>query len=144
MLTSLSTIFASLLMPAQQDVIVISTKREIEIAPRYGRTDFESVCGSAVFRVRFRNGPDARGLVEHVLVDGRPIAGAAETLTVRAARRWIERIEIMNCGMDAARPVFRGSLELSKAESQLASMRPTLYFRITRQDREGWRLTMDD
>lgn len=144
MFTSLSTIFAGLLVSAPQDVIVISTKREIEIAPRYGRTDFESACGSTVFRVRFRNGTDAWGLVEHVLINGRPVVGAAETLTVRAARRWIERIGIMNCGMDPARPVFRGYLELSKAESLVASMRPTLFFRITRQGREGWRLTMDD
>jgi F-type H+-transporting ATPase subunit gamma len=70
--------------------------------------------------------------------------GAAEILDVRAARRWIERIEIMHCGADPEQPVFRGIMEVSKAESQTAFMRPTLFFRITRQGREGWRLTMDD
>jgi hypothetical protein len=142
--TSLSAIFAGLLMPAQQDVLIISTKREIEIAPRYSRTDYGSVCGSTVFRVRFRNGPDERGLVEHVLINGRSVPGAAEMLDIRAARRWIESIEIMNCGMHPARPEFRGVMKLSKAESQIASMRPMLFFRITRQGGEGWRLTMDD
>jgi hypothetical protein len=144
MFTSLSTIFAGLLMPAQQDVIVISTKREIPISPRYSRTDYESACGSTVFRIRFRNGPNERGLVEHVLINGRPVLGAAEMLDVRAARRGLESIEIMHCGMHPERPEFRGIMKLSKAESQLASMRALLLFRITRQGREGWRLTMDD
>lgn len=60
--------------------------------------------------------------------------GAAEILDVRAARRWIESIGIMHCGTDPERPEFRGSMKLSEAESQVASMRPTLFFRITRQD----------
>jgi hypothetical protein len=144
MLTSLSTIFAGLLMPAQQDVVVISTKRDIEISPKYRRTAHESACGQTVLRVRFRSGPNERGVVEHVLIDGRSVPGAAEMLNVRAARRWIERIAITHCGMDPERPEFRGSMELSKAESQAASMRPLLFFRITRQGREGWRLSMDD
>lgn len=144
MFISLSTIFAGLLMPAQQDVIVINTKREIPISPRHNRTDYESACGSSVFHVRFRNGPGGRGLVEHVLIDGRPVPGAAEMLDVRAARRWIESIGIMHCGMDPERPEFRGSMKLSEAESRIASMRWLLLFRITRQGREGWRLTMDD
>lgn len=144
MFTSWSTIFAGLLMPAQQDVLVISTKREIEVAPRYGRTDYESACGSTVFRVRFRNGPEEIGRVDHVLIDGRPVPGAAETLQIRAARRGLESIEIMHCGMHPGQPEFRGIMKLSKADSQAASMRWTLFFRIIRQGREGWRLAMDD
>ena len=82
MIAILSTAFASLMTPLEQDVIIISTGRD-HINQRYNRADSE-------------------------------------------------------------RPVFRGIMELSKAESQLASMRPTLFFRITRQGGEGWRLTMDD
>lgn len=143
MIAILSTAFASLLMPLEQDVIIISTGRD-HINPRYNRIDSESACGSTVFQVRFRNGPEESGFVEHVLIDGRPVPSAAEILDVRAARRGIVSIGIMHCGADPERPVFRGIMELSKAESQVASMRPTLFFRITRQGRDGWRLTMDD
>ena len=143
MFASLSTMIAGLLMSAQQDVVVISTKREIEISPKYRRTAHESACGRNVLRVRFRSGPDQRGLVEHVLIDGRSVPGAAEMLNVRAARRWIERIEIIHCGLDPERPEFRGIMELSEADSKVARLRPTLFFRIARQGREGWRLTTD-
>lgn len=143
MITILGTAFASLLTPSQQDMIIIDTKREIEISPKYRRTAHEAACGRNVLRIRFRSGPDQPGFVEHVLIDGRSVTGAAEMLNVRAARRWLERIEIIHCGMDPARPVFRGIMELSKADSQVALMRPTLFFRITRQGRDGWRLTMD-
>ncbi len=143
MIAILSTAFASLLMPLEQDMVVFSTGRD-HIPRRYDRIDYESACGPTVFQVRFRNGPEAAGLVEHVLIDGRPVPGAAEILAVRAARRGIVSIGITHCGPDPERPVFRGTLELSKAESQLASMRPTLFFRITRHEGEGWRLTMDD
>ena len=144
MLTSLSTIFAGLLIPAQQDVVVISTKRDIPISPKYRRTTHESACGPTVLHLLFRSGPDERGVVEHLLVDGRSVPGAAEMLNLRAARRWIERIEIIHCGMLRERPEFHGIMELSKAESQNVRLRPTLSFRITRQGREGWRLTTDD
>lgn len=143
MIAVLSASFVSLLTPPEQDMIIISTGRD-EVSPRYERIDYESACGSEVLQVRFRNGPEERGLVEHVLIGGRPVTGAAEILDVRAARRWIVSIGIMHCGADPQRPAFRGIMELSKAESQTAFMRPTLFFRITRQGREGWRLTMDD
>lgn len=143
MIAILSTAFAGLLMPPEQDMIIISTGRD-DVGPRYNRIDYESACGSTVFQVRFRNGPEESGIVEHVLIDGRPVTGAAEMLDVRAAQRGIDRIGIMNCGADAERPAFRGIMELSKADSQTARLRPTLFFRITRQGREGWRLTTDD
>ena len=143
MFAILSTAFAGLMMPPEQDVIVISTGRD-HISTRYERIDYESACGSTVLQVRFRNGPEQRGLVEHVLIDGRPVAGAAEILAVRAARRGIVRIEMIHCGADSERPQFRGMMELTEAESRLARLRPTLFFRITRQGREGWRLTTDD
>ena len=144
MFTSLSAIFAGLLMPAQQDFVVFSTKRDIPISPKYRRIAHESACGRNVLRVRFRSGPEQRGLVEPVLIDGRSVPGAAEMLNVRAARRWIERIDIIHCGLDPERPEFRGIMELSEADSKLARLYPTLFFRITRQGREGWRLTTDD
>jgi hypothetical protein len=110
MIAILSTAFAGLLMPPEQDVVIIRTGRD-NISPRYNRVDYESACGSTVFRARFRNGPEERGLVEHVLIDGRPVPGAAEILDVRSARREIESIGIMHCGADPQRPEFRGSLE---------------------------------
>lgn len=143
MLAILSTVFAGLIMPPEPNMIIISTGRD-HISPRYERIDYESACGSTVLQVRFRNGPEQSGLIEHVLIDGRPVAGAAEILAVRAARRGIVSIGIMNCGADPERPAFRGIMELTKAESQLARLRPTLFFRITRHGHEGWRLAMDD
>lgn len=114
-----------------------------DIGTRYTRTDYETACGSTVFRVRFRNGPEERGRVDHLLIDGRPVRDAAETLQIRAARRGIDSFEIMNCGMDPRRPVLRGVMNLSTMESRAAGMRPSLYFRITRQGRKGWQFTLD-
>jgi hypothetical protein len=143
MFAILSTAIAGLMMPPEQDMIIISTGRD-HISPRYERSDYESACGTTVLQVRFRNGPEQSGLVEHVLINGRPVTGAAEILAVRAARRGVVRIEIIHCGTDSDRPQFRGLMELSEAESRLARLLPTLFFRITRQGREGWRLTTDD
>ena len=114
-----------------------------DTGPRYARMDYEAACGSTVFRVRFRNGPDERGRVDHVLIDGRPIAGAAVRLQLRAARRSIDRIEIMNCGSDEKRPEFRGVLALSEAQSRVAGMRALLFFRLTRQGRGRWQFSID-
>jgi hypothetical protein len=114
-----------------------------DLSPKYNRMDFEAACGSTVFQVRFRNGPDERGRVEHLLIDGRRVPDAAETLDLRAARRTIDRIGIMNCGMDARRPVFRGVMVLSPEESRFAGMRHMLFFRLTQEGRKGWRITVD-
>lgn len=114
-----------------------------DVSPKYNRTDYESACGPAIFRVRFRNGPGAHGQVDWVSIDGRPVAGAARQLQVRAARRVISRIEIMNCGPDPRNTVFRGMLDLSPIESHGLGMRPSLYFRLSRQGRGPWRLTVD-
>ena len=110
---------------------------------KYHRYDYEAACGPFVYQVRFRNGPEERGLVEHVLIDGRPVPGAAALLELRAARRWIARIEIVDCGMDARQPVFRGLLVMSEMDSLAAHMRPMLAFRIRREGREGWKLSID-
>jgi hypothetical protein len=142
MITTLGAILAGLLMPLGQGGVVFSTGHDI--SPKYNRTDYESPCGSDIFRVRFRNGPDEHGRVDHVTINGRGVPGAAEMLDIRAARRVISRIGIMNCGTDPMKPEFRGIISLSEAESRAASMRPALAFRITRQGDGGWRLTMDD
>lgn len=113
-----------------------------DIGPRYNRTDYESACGSTVFRVRFRNGPEEHGRVDHLLIDGRPVRNAAETLQVRAARRVIVRIGIMNCGVDPQRPLFQGAMVLSEMESRRLGMRDTLFFRLTRDGRD-WHMTID-
>lgn len=102
-----------------------------DIGTRYSRTDHESACGSTAFRVVFRNGPDEHGRVDHLLIDGRPVPGAAELLDLRAARRVIDRIGIMNCGIDPQRPIFSGVMNLSEMESRSLGMRPSIYFRIT-------------
>jgi hypothetical protein len=114
-----------------------------DLGTQYNRTDYDSACGSTVFRVRFRNGPEEHGRVDYLLIDGRPIPDAAETLQIRAARRVIDKIEIMNCGMDPQRPVFRGVMALSKIESQGLGMRPSLYFRISRDERNVWQFVLD-
>ncbi len=128
-------------MPTQQgDSIALMH----DISPEYNRIDYESACGSAVFRVRFRNGPDEQGQVDQVTIDGQEVPGAAGLLKLRSARRVIDKIGIMNCGMDPQHPVFRGILRLSEGESRSLGMRSMLFFRLTRQGHEGWRLTMDD
>ena len=114
-----------------------------DVDARYNRTEYEAACRSTVFKVRFRNGPEERGRVDHVLIDGRPVTGAAEMLDLRAARRIIDRIGIMNCGMDPHRPVFRGVMVLSEEESRLAGMRHMLFFRLTRDGRKGWQISVD-
>jgi hypothetical protein len=133
---------AGLLILAEQGPIVIATGPH-GVSPKYHRYDYEAACGAFVFQVRFRNGPEERGRVDHVLIDGRPVRDAAATLQMRAARRGIDSIEILNCGMDSRRPVFRALMVMTKAESQAASMRHMLAFRLTREGRGEWRLVID-
>lgn len=128
-----------LLAALQNDAVL----NQHDIGPEYNRTSYESPCGSAMFRVRFRNGPEEHGRVDHLTVDGRPVAGAAETLQIRAARRVIVRIGIMNCGIDLQRPVFRGVMVLSEMESKRLGMRDMLFFRIAREGRGDWRFVLD-
>lgn len=130
-----------LLMMIEPNELVVSTGRDY-ISPKYHQTDYESACGETLFRVRFRNGPKERGRVDHLLIDGRPVRDAAETLQIRAARRAIGGIEIMNCGMDPKRPVLRGVMNLSELESRAAGMRASLFFRLTRRGRD-WKMTLD-
>jgi hypothetical protein len=73
-------------------------------------------------KVRFRNGPEERGRVDHVLIDGRPVAGAAEMLDIRAARRLITSIEILDCGAEPRRPVFQGMINFEPMESRSLGM----------------------
>lgn len=111
-------------------------------SPKYHSYDFESACGASVFRVRFRNGSRGGSRVDHVMIDGRPVPGAAKTLDRFAARREIDRFEIMNCGMDPLRPAFRAMMGLSKPALQPYTRRNTLYFRVVRRG-EGWRFSVD-
>lgn len=134
---------SGMLMLVQQSPVIVATGPH-SVGTRYHLTDYESACGPAVFRVRFRNGPEEDGRVEHVLIDGRPVRDAAEILDIRAARRFIDSIEIMNCGKDRRHPAFRGAMKLSKAASQVASLRDTLFFRLSREGSGDWRLTIDD
>ena len=119
----------------------ISTGHDLDT--RYNRTDYEAPCGAAVFRVRFRNGPDRHGEVDHVKINGRSVPRAAEQLRVRAAQRTIERIEIMNCGMDPRRPVFRGLMKLSPIVSRRLRMPPLVFFRLSHEKGAGWQLKID-
>jgi hypothetical protein len=135
------TALAGFLMAAAQDGNDVLLRHDI--SPKYNKIDYEAACGSTVFRVRFRNGPDERGRIDHLLIDGQRVPGAAETLDLRAARRIIDRIGIMNCGMDPHRPVFRGVMVLSQEESRLAGMRHMLFFRLTRDGRAGWQISVD-
>lgn len=133
--------FAGLDVPPPRDDGVIELRHDL--SPKYSRSDYESACGSNIFRVRFRNGPDERGRVDHMTIDGRSVIGAAELLQIRAARRGIDKIEIMNCGMDERRPVFRGVMAFSEIESRSLGMRWLLFFRLSREGRGAWRLVVD-
>ncbi|HEX8238549.1 MAG TPA: hypothetical protein VF574_02290 [Allosphingosinicella sp.] len=119
-----ATLVGLLLLAEQKPVIITSGNT---VKPPHHQTDYESACGSNVFRVRFRNGPEEEGHVDRFLIDGIPVRDAAETLQILAARRWIQAIEIMNCGDDPRRPVFRGATRLSKSASQVAHLRDTLF-----------------
>jgi hypothetical protein len=76
-------------------------------------------------------------------MDTRPIGGAARALDRFAARRPIDRIGIMNCGLDPLRPVFRGYMTLKEPGARLDRTRRSLYFRILRHDRKGWQFILD-
>ncbi|HEX8238550.1 MAG TPA: hypothetical protein VF574_02295 [Allosphingosinicella sp.] len=132
---------AGLLTAAQESDLVLKTGNRV--SPTYHRTEYESACGTKEFRVRFRNGPSENGRVDYLLIDNQPVRDAAETLQIRAARRGIDSIEIMHCGDDPHRPIFRGAMRLSKAESQVAKMQSTLFFRLTWEGRKGWRINVD-
>jgi hypothetical protein len=137
--TVVATVAAFLMLAEQNTIAVIS---ESEIRPKYHQTEYESGCGSTVFRVRFRNGPRENGRVDHLLIDGRQARDVAATLDLRAARRSIVSFQIMDCGWDPRRPVFRGVMVLSEAESRAASMRHMLFFRLTRHGK-GWQIAID-
>ena len=139
MILMVSAALAAMQPARQEDYIVLVH----DISTKYSRMDYESACGSTVFRVRFRNGPDENGRIDHITINGREVAGAAELLKIRAARRAIDRIGIMNCGLDAQRPVFRGVMMLSEGESRSLGMRWMLFFRLARQGGKEWRLTID-
>lgn len=114
-----------------------------DISPRYNRTDYEAPCGTNLFQVRFRNGPAEHGLVDYLMIDGRPVRGAAETLELRAARRLITSIEILDCAADPQRPVLRGKINFERMESQRLGMRRSLTFRITREGGDSWKISID-
>lgn len=134
--------------PAQTGLPMLAQKgggtplSENTTGPKYRRYDYESACGASVFRVGFRNRSKGGSRVDHVLIDSRPVLGGAKALDRFAARREIDRIEIMNCGMDAQRPLFRGIMVLSKPEAQPASRQNTLFFRLVREG-EDWRIAVD-
>lgn len=132
---------AALLMLSDQSPIVVATRHPI--APKYHRYDYQSACGSNVFQVRFGYDGKENGRVEHLLVNGRPISGAAEMLEMRAARRLIMGIEILECGTDSRRSVLRGTINFEPGESRRLGMRWSLPFRLTREGGDGWRMTID-
>lgn len=140
MIITLAAALAGLLTSAQSGEAIILRH---DLSTEYSRMDYESACGSTVFRVRFRNGPEEFGRVDYLTINGKSVPGAAETLQIRAARRAIDRIGIMNCGMDPQRPVFRGVMALSEMESRSLGMRSSLYFRITRQGPKNWQFRLD-
>ena len=136
-----SASLAGLLLLTNQDTIIVTTGHDVR--PKYHQTDYETACGTNVFQVRYRSGPAEPGLVDYLMIDDRPVRDAAATLELRAARRAIDRIEITNCGQDFRHPVFRGVMKLNEADSQVARMRDTLFFRVSREGREDWRLIVD-
>lgn len=139
-MNTFSAALAGLLLLAEQGAG--SSNPGNTIGPKYHLYDFESVCGSFVFRVRFRNGPAERSRVDLVLIDGRPVPGAAKKLDRFAARGAIDRIGIMHCGEDPRRVFFRGVMELSKLDSKPTDGHNTFFFRIVRRSK-GWQISID-
>ena len=140
-MSSFVTVLTGLLSLADPEMIVISAVHDI--SPKYHQTDYVSSCGSNVFRVRFRNGTDENGRVYHVMIDNKPISGAAEMLDLRAARRWITNIEILNCVTGPQRSVLRGKINFEPGDSRRWGMRWSLAFQLTREGQDGWRMTVD-
>jgi hypothetical protein len=136
----LGTALAGLLMLAEQSGGGMAT--ENTASPKYHNYAFESACGGFVVRVRFRNGRNGRSRVDLVSMDGRPLPGATKTLNRFAARRAIDQVGIMDCGMDPLRPVFRGTMTLRKPEAEPFSRNNSFYFRII-HDGKGWRFIPD-
>lgn len=132
---------AGLLMLAEQDTIIVTTGPH-GISPKYHRTEYETACGTNVFRVRFGSGPEESGRVDHLLINGRPVRDAAETLQIRAARRWIQKIRITYCDRATSGSLIRGVIEFSEGESRMLGMRWALAFRLIREG-EDWRITVD-
>jgi hypothetical protein len=130
-------------LTASEPAEVIVATGPHAVRTSYHQTTYESACGPTVFRVRFRNGPDESGRVDHLSIDGRIVPGAAELLDLRAARRMILSIGIMNCGKDSKRPVFVGSMNLEPSESRRLGMRWLLVFRLTQQGGKGWSMSID-
>lgn len=110
--------------------------------PTYHDFEYETACKHFVFRARFRNNQNGTSHVRDVSVDGRSIFNAAKTFNRFAAGRPIKYIGIMNCGMDPESPVFRGTIQLIKPESQPDSRSTGRYFRLIRNGRD-WRMTVD-
>jgi hypothetical protein len=133
--------FSGLMMVAEPETIVIDPRHWI--TPKYHRYNYEAACGSNVFQVRFGNDGKENGRVEHLLIDGRPIHGAAEMLQVRAARRLIMGIEILDCETDPQRSVLRGTINFEPGESRSLGMRWSLAFHLVREGRDNWRMTID-
>lgn len=133
---------AGLLTAAEPAEFVVRTGPH-SVKTKYHLTTYESGCGSHVFRVRFRNGPSELGRVDQVWIDGRAVPGAAEMLDLRAARRLILNIGIMNCGKNPEQPQFVGSLNLEPSVSRRLGMRWLLIFRLTRRDDGNWSMTID-
>jgi hypothetical protein len=141
-MSSFVTALSGLLSLADPEMIVIRTGPH-GLSPKYHQTDYVSSCGSNVFRVRFRNGPDENGRVHHMMIDNRPVPDAAGMLNLRAARRWISSIEILNCGTDPRRPFIHGTINFDRGDSRRWGMRWTLAFRLTREGPDNWRMTID-
>jgi hypothetical protein len=64
-------------------------------------------------------------------------------LDLRAARRWITSIEILNCSIDPGRPVLHGTINFEPGDSRRLGMRWTLAFQLIRDGRDNWRMTID-
>jgi hypothetical protein len=133
--------WAGLLMLAEQEIIVVTTRHDV--SPKYRWHRYEAACGSHLFQVRFGYDGEENGRVGPLLIDGRAVPDAAEALDIRAARRLITGIKILDCGTDPQRPVLRGTIDFLPGESRRLGMRWSLAFRLTREGRDSWRITID-
>lgn len=128
-----------------------SMTRLHDLSPDYSRTQYEAACGGHVFRITFYNGSGRhtpeyprgeRGRVLEVTIDGAPLGGAVSTFQSWLAGRFVYRLGIMTCGLDANNPIFQGALRTTEIESNLYGLKPNLYFRIRRENGE-WRIVYE-
>lgn len=135
------TLFAALaLLSHQPSDNQITTGRWV--VPAYRKEALEVACGVSVFEARWRSDRSPRALFERVAIDGQPVENGVAQLQSRAAGRYLEDIDVLECGRDESEPAFRVVIRFSRAETRRLNLRELEYFWILRFD-DVWRIRWD-